>query len=807
VRKNRIFSARFRRFAAPLTCVSRFYPAPKTKRILLKMNETSPRNARSRDALVPAVPPSFLRNNAPMNVEQIRRDFPVLARKVHGKPLVYLDNSATSQKPQAMIDRMTQIYAHEYARVEEGHELSMEATKSFEKTRGRVAKLLNAAEPREIVFCRGATEALNLVSRMVQHQGLGPGDEILVTELEHHANIGPWLMICQESGASLKVVPITASADLDLDRLEEMLTPAVKFLAVRHVSNVTGGINPVKKITAMAHAKGIMVLVDGAQAVPHFPVNVRDIGCEFYAGSGHKMGGPSSVGFLYGRADVMEKMPLADSGSTMAQDMTFETIVPKPLPDKYEAGEPPFSEVESWGAAIDYWNGIGLTKIEAYERELTEYARGRVAAIPGVRLLGNPIDRISVLSFVAEGHDPKELEKALDREGIAVRAGNLEAAPLLRALGTDKAVRASFMFYNTHEEADKLALALTRILHGPAAETEAKKRLADQAASPSPPSERALFDWRSGAAVAGVALAGAALYNHLQARRAEAENPPIGRFVDVDGVPVQIVERGSGPAVLLIHGNGAMVGDWEASGVIDALAADHRVIALDRPGFGHTPRPRSRIWTPAAQAGLIAKALDALGVEKAVVVGHSWGVLPALALALDFPERVAGLVLVSGVFYPQFRADIVTSLPSAVPGVGDVILHTITPLLASATSPMQSRTVFEPAPVAERFSDFPMEMSLRPSQMRAQVNETVTLPLTTGSLARRYGELKLPITIVTGEGDAIVQPEGQSERLHREIPGSRLIVLPGMGHMVNYSGLDPLTQAIREVAAEVFAEA
>jgi cysteine desulfurase/selenocysteine lyase len=735
-----------------------------------------------------------------MNVEKIRRDFPVLGRTVHGKPLVYLDNSATSQKPQVMIDRLIRIYEHEYARVEEGHELSMEATKSFEATRKRVAKLLNAAQPREIIFCRGATEALNLVARMVQHQGLGPGDEILVTEMEHHSNIGPWLMACQEGGATLKVVPITPSADLDLERLQEMLTPKVKILAVSHMSNVTGCINPVKKITAMAHAKGIMVLVDGAQAVPHFPVDVREIGCEFYAGSGHKMGGPSSVGFLYGRADVLVKMPLADSGSTMAEDMDFDHITPKPLPDKYEAGEPPFSEVECWGAAIDYWNGIGLKKIEAYERQLTEYARARLAAIPGIRLLGDPADRISVLSFVAEGHDAKKLEKALDDEGIAVRAGNLEAAPLLRALGTDKAVRASFLFYNTHDEADKLALALINILHGRAAQTEARRRFADERGAAPELADRPAFGWRSGAVVAGAALAGAALYNHLGARRAEANNPPIGKFLEVDGQRLHVIDRGSGPAVLLVHGNGAMVGDWEASGVIDALAADHRVIAIDRPGFGHTPRPRSRIWTPAAQAELFAQAMGQLGIQKATVVGHSWGVLPALALALDHPELVGGLVLVSGVFYPEMRSDILTSLLSALPGAGDLIVHTITPLLAAATSPMQSRSVFAPADVPKRFSDFPMEMSLRPSQMRAQVNETVTLPLTTRTLAKRYGELDVPVVIVTGEGDAIVQPDSQSERFHREVQGSHLVVLPGIGHMVNYSALDALTNVIRQVS-------
>jgi pimeloyl-ACP methyl ester carboxylesterase len=332
------------------------------------------------------------------------------------------------------------------------------------------------------------------------------------------------------------------------------------------------------------------------------------------------------------------------------------------------------------------------------------------------------------------------------------------------------------------------------------AETAETIRREQTSAQPDGQAVRALFGWRGGAAVAGAALAGAALYNHLAARRAEAANPPIGKFVEVDGLRLHLVDRGSGPPVLLIHGNGAMVGDWEASGVIDALAADHRVIAVDRPGFGHTPRPRSRIWSPAAQAEVLAKALARLGVEQAVVVGHSWGVLPALALALDHPRRVAGLVLVSGIFYPEMRADILTSLPSAVPGAGDVIVHTVTPLVASAMVPMQTRTVFAPAPVAKRFADFPIEMSLRPSQMRAQVNETIALPVATASLASRYGELDLPVTIVTGEGDAIVRPESQSMRFHREVRGSRLITLPGIGHMVNYSALEALTGAIREVA-------
>jgi cysteine desulfurase/selenocysteine lyase len=306
-------------------------------------------------------------------------------------------------------------------------------------------------------------EALFLVSRIVHHSGLGAGDEVVITELEHHSNIGPWIQVCHQSGAKLRVVPILPNGDLDLDKLEALLGDKVKILAVSHVSNVTGGINPVKRITEMAHARGITVIVDGAQAVPHFKVDVRDIGCEYYAGSGHKMGGPSSVGFLYGRADVLEAAPIADSGSGMSEDMTFEKIVPKPLPHKYEAGEPPFSEVEGWSAALDYWNDLGLDAIEARERELTEYGRALVERIPGVRVLGDPANRISVLTFTVEGKKAQDVEKALDEDGIAARAGNLEAAPLLRALGVEEAVRASFMFYNRHEEADALAASLRRI--------------------------------------------------------------------------------------------------------------------------------------------------------------------------------------------------------------------------------------------------------------------------------------------------------------------------------------------------------
>ena len=399
----------------------------------------------------------------PFDVTRIREDFPVLKREVHGKPLVYLDNAATSQKPQAMISRLNELYSHQYARVEEGHTLSQEATEIFEGTRAKVAKLINAAEAREIVFCRGAAEALNLVARSFEQDSLQAGDEVLVTGAEHHSNIIPWLLACRQVGATLRAALLTPAGDLDLQAFERMLNERVRVVGVTQVSNVTGAVYPVKEVTAMAHERGIPVLVDGAQAVPHMPVDVREIGCDFYAGSGHKMGGPSSVGFLYGRAEMLERMPAADGGSTMAESVSFEEFVPKPIPHKYEAGEPAFGEVEAWGAALDYWNELGMKRIAAYEKELTDYALGQLSLIKGVRILGDPSERLSIISFVVEGKKPKEVEKALDDEGIAVRAGKLAAEPLLKTLGADEAVRASFMFYNTRGEADALAAALEEI--------------------------------------------------------------------------------------------------------------------------------------------------------------------------------------------------------------------------------------------------------------------------------------------------------------------------------------------------------
>ena len=333
------------------------------------------------------------------DAERVRKEFPILSRSVNGKPLVYLDSAATSQKPRAMIERLVQLYGHEYARPEEGHALSNEATEAFEGTRKKVATLINAGEPSEIIFTRGATEGLNLVALMMVRSGLGPGDEVVISLQEHHSNLLPWLISCRDTGATLRVAPITASSDIDLDALAKMLSDRVRIVAITHVSNVTGGINPVQQITALAKAQGALVLIDGAQAVAHLPIDVQAIGCDFYTGSGHKMGGPSSVGFLWGRKSVLDAMPLADSGSNMAEAVTLETVEPKPIPNKYEAGEPAFGEVEAWSPAIDYWTGLGMEAIAAYEKSLTEYARGKLNAIEDVRILGDRAERISIVTF------------------------------------------------------------------------------------------------------------------------------------------------------------------------------------------------------------------------------------------------------------------------------------------------------------------------------------------------------------------------------------------------------------------------
>jgi cysteine desulfurase/selenocysteine lyase len=392
----------------------------------------------------------------------------MLKQTVNGKPLVYLDNSATSQKPQVMIDRLRDFYTNEYAKTDEIHTLSKKATENFEQAREKIAKFINAPNAREVVFERGATEAISRLANSFARGVLKEGDEILVTAMEHHSNLVPWQIACRESGAKLKVAFINDKDELKLDQFESKLTERTKIVAVTHVSNVLGTINPIKRICEMAYERNIRSVIDGAQAAAHLPVDVQDLGCDFYAVSGHKMGGPSSIGFLYGREVWLESLPPIEGGSVMADTVTFEDFTTKPLPKKVEAGTPAFAEAIAFGEAVNYWSNLGMENIEVYEKELVAYATEKVSAIDRVRIVGKARDKVSVLSFVIDGIEPNKIEESLDQEGIAIRSGTLSAQPLIHLLGLSGVARASFMFYNTREEADALVSAIEKTIkvHG-----------------------------------------------------------------------------------------------------------------------------------------------------------------------------------------------------------------------------------------------------------------------------------------------------------------------------------------------------
>jgi cysteine desulfurase / selenocysteine lyase len=399
-----------------------------------------------------------------LDPRRIRRQFPILEREVHGKPLVYLDSASTSQKPREVIERLQRLYAEEYGHPEDtGHALSKGTKKELQAARARVARLIHAPSANDIVFCRGATEAINILASAFERGVLRRGDEVLLTEMEHHSNIIPWQLACQRVGATVRFVPMLPSGQLDVDRAEALLTERTKLFAFVHVSNVTGIVTPVKRLVELAHARGVPALVDGAQAAPHLPVDVQDLGCDFYIGSGHKLGAPS-VGFLFGRAEWLNALPPAEGGSTMAQDVRFEGVELKPLPQKFEAGEPATADAIGLGAALQVWEELGLASIEAYERALTQRALALLDDVPGVRILGSATDRIAIVSFVVDGVAAQDVAAALDRRGIAVRAGDLTSKPQLRALGVEEAVRASLCFFNTDEEIDALVAAVRRIV-------------------------------------------------------------------------------------------------------------------------------------------------------------------------------------------------------------------------------------------------------------------------------------------------------------------------------------------------------
>jgi cysteine desulfurase / selenocysteine lyase len=399
-----------------------------------------------------------------LDVEKIRRDFPILARDVRGKKLVYLDNAATSQKPRVVIDALSRYYEQENANIHRGvHFLSELATAEHERARHTVQRFINAADAKEIVFVRGTTEAINLVAQTYGRVHVGAGDEVLITAMEHHSNIVPWQLLCEEKGAKLRVAPINDDGELLLEEFAKLLTPHTKIVAVAHVSNALGTVNPLRQIIQLAHQKNITVLVDGAQAVPHMKVDVQALDCDFYAFSSHKMFGPTGMGALYGKASLLDVMPPYQGGGEMISSVTFEKTTYNKLPFKFEAGTPNIAGAIALGVAIEYLNEIGMNKITAYEHELLEYATRKVSAIPGVRLIGTAKEKAGVLSFVIEGIHPHDVGTILDQEGIAVRTGHHCAQPIMDRFGIPATARASFAFYNTKEEVDALANGILKV--------------------------------------------------------------------------------------------------------------------------------------------------------------------------------------------------------------------------------------------------------------------------------------------------------------------------------------------------------
>jgi len=394
----------------------------------------------------------------------IRPDFPILRQRVHGKPLVYLDNAATTQKPQSVLDRLVQYYVEENANVHRGvHTLSERATEAYERARETVRRFLNAEASREIVFVRGTTEGINLVAQTYGRANVGRGDEIVISTMEHHSNIVPWQILCEEKDARLRIIPITDSGEMRLDEYERLLSDRTRLVSVVHVSNALGTINPVQEIVRIAHARNIPVLVDGAQAVAHMKVDVQSLGCDFYAFSGHKMLGPMGIGGLYGKTSLLETMPPYQAGGDMISSVTFERTLYNVLPHKFEAGTPNVAGAVGLAAAIDYLTAIGADRIEAHERELLAYGTEVLSRVPGLRLTGTATDKAGILAFVLDGIHPHDIGTILDREGVAIRTGHHCCQPLMHRLGVPATARASLALYNTRDEVDALAGALLKV--------------------------------------------------------------------------------------------------------------------------------------------------------------------------------------------------------------------------------------------------------------------------------------------------------------------------------------------------------
>lgn len=410
---------------------------------------------------VPQVGPS---GHPGFDVNAVRRDFPILQERVNGRPLVWFDNAATTQKPQAVIDRLTYFYAHENSNIHRAaHELAARATDAYEKAREKVRAFLGAGAVSEVIFVRGATEAINLVAKTWGVKHVGQGDEIIVSTLEHHANIVPWQQLAAQVGAVIKVIPVDDTGQVLLDAYKNLLTDRTRIVAVTQVSNALGTVVPVKEIVDLAHRAGACALVDGAQSVSHMRVNVQDIGADFFVFSGHKIFGPTGIGVLYGKADLLDDMPPWQGGGNMIADVTFERTQFQPPPNKFEAGTGNIADAVGLGAAIDYVQRLGLEVIDRYEHDLLAYATHHLAPIKGVRLIGTAAHKASVLSFVLDGYSTEEVGRALNQEGIAVRSGHHCAQPILRRFGVEATVRPSLAFYNTCEEVDRFIAVVNRL--------------------------------------------------------------------------------------------------------------------------------------------------------------------------------------------------------------------------------------------------------------------------------------------------------------------------------------------------------
>ncbi len=417
-----------------------------------------------RDTFPVVTAPLPRRPAASLDVDRIREDFPILRRRIRGKKLVYLDNAATSQKPQVVIDAVKHFYTAENANIHRGvHYLSELATAAYDQARDKVARFLNARSSAEIIFTRGTTEGINLVAQSYARPLLKAGDEILITGMEHHSNIVPWQLVCEQTGAVLRAAPISDAGELEVAAFERLLTDRTRLVSVVHLSNALGTINPIKHLIELAHARGIPVLVDGAQSAPHLQVDLQELGCDFFAFSGHKLYGPTGVGVLYGREALLDRMPPYQGGGDMIATVTLQRSTWAPLPAKFEAGTPMIAQVIGLGAAIDYVTQLGLEAIAAEEKDLLGYATELVSQIKGIRLIGTAREKASVLGFVLEGVHPHDIGTVLDDVGVAIRAGHHCAQPVMERFGVPATARASFAFYNTRAEVDVLVDGLMTV--------------------------------------------------------------------------------------------------------------------------------------------------------------------------------------------------------------------------------------------------------------------------------------------------------------------------------------------------------